>query len=123
MMNKEKRQKRFQQKKRHINRQTDIYENFVGSLNKLVEDNWGQLAWNRHKGKDKGNSKHRFHKKHALNCGDSTCIMCMNPRKAWGEKTIQERKFECQAVVDVRKDPIGKWEWEDLNDPRMEWDG
>lgn len=37
---------------------------------------------------------HRFWKKHALNCGNPKCVMCMNPRKAWGEKTMQERRFE-----------------------------
>lgn len=104
-MNKEKRQKRFQQKKRHMFRQFDIWNSFMNR-----DGRWEKEL-------------HRFHKKNALNCGDPTCVMCMNPRKAFGEKTIQERKFECQAVVDERKDPIGKWEWEDLNDPRMEWDG
>jgi hypothetical protein len=37
---------------------------------------------------------HKLHKHHALNCGDPNCVMCMNPRKAFGEKTMQERKFE-----------------------------
>ena len=37
---------------------------------------------------------HRYAKMHALNCGDPKCFMCMNPRKAWGEKTMQEQKFE-----------------------------
>ena len=37
---------------------------------------------------------HRFAKRHALNCGDPKCFLCMNPRKAFGEKTIQERKFD-----------------------------
>jgi hypothetical protein len=37
---------------------------------------------------------HKFAKHHALNCGDPNCVMCMNPRKANGEKTMQERKFE-----------------------------
>lgn len=78
MMNKEKRQKRFQQKKRHINRQTDIYKMYMPFEVR----------------------PHKFHKKHALNCGDPTCIMCMNPRKAWGEKTMQERKFECVPIDD-----------------------
>ena len=36
---------------------------------------------------------HIFHKRHALNCGNPDCVMCMNPRKAWGEKTIQEKRF------------------------------
>ena len=36
---------------------------------------------------------HKFAKKHALNCGNPTCVMCMNPRKSFGEKTIQEKRF------------------------------
>ena len=37
---------------------------------------------------------HRNHKKAILNCGDSKCYMCMNPRKANKEETIQERKHK-----------------------------
>jgi hypothetical protein len=37
---------------------------------------------------------HRFNKHHAMDCGNPNCIMCGNPRKVWGEKTIQEKKFE-----------------------------
>ena len=37
---------------------------------------------------------HRLHKVHAVDCGNPNCVMCMNPRKAFGEKTMQERKFE-----------------------------
>ena len=47
--------------------------------------------------------------------------MCMNPRRAFGEKTRHEIKFECSAVEQTNRDSIGKWEWEDLNDPNMEW--
>ncbi len=42
---------------------------------------------------------HRFHKQHAMNCGNPNCVMCGNPRKFFGEKTIQERRFE-QAEKD-----------------------
>ena len=38
-------------------------------------------------------SPHRLSKMHATNCGDPNCAMCGNPRKFWGERTIQERKF------------------------------
>lgn len=117
-MNKDKRQKRFQQKQRHIDRQMKIYNDVMGPYNKWIPDKAIGLYFKEH-----AKTPHRFHKKNALNCGDPKCVMCMNPRKAWGEKTMQERKFECQAVVDEKKDPICKWEWEDLNDPRMEWDG
>lgn len=37
---------------------------------------------------------HKYHKTSLFNCGNPKCIMCMNPRKGFGEKTIQERKFE-----------------------------
>ena len=74
----DKRFKRFQQKKRHIDRQVDILKT-TG-----VEHNKDQ--------------PHRYHKKKALNCGDPTCVMCMNPRKAFGEKTMQEKKFEATGV-------------------------
>ena len=42
---------------------------------------------------------HRLAKKHALNCGDPNCVMCMNPRKAFGEKTIHEKRLE-QSIDD-----------------------
>lgn len=37
---------------------------------------------------------HRNHKKAILNCGDPKCYMCMNPRRADGEESIQERKHK-----------------------------
>jgi hypothetical protein len=37
---------------------------------------------------------HKYAKKSMFGCGNKNCIMCMNPRKAWGEKTMQEQKFE-----------------------------
>ena len=37
---------------------------------------------------------HRYAKGNSVTCGNSNCVMCMNPRKAWNEKTMQERKFE-----------------------------
>lgn len=37
---------------------------------------------------------HRYAKVNAVNCGDPNCVMCMNPRKAFGEKTIQEKRME-----------------------------
>lgn len=38
--------------------------------------------------------EHRLTKVHAMTCGDSNCVMCGNPRKFWGEKTIQEQRAE-----------------------------
>ena len=37
---------------------------------------------------------HRLQDHSAVTCGNPDCILCMNPRKAHNEKTIQERKFE-----------------------------
>lgn len=64
--------------------------------------------------------KHRYHKTKGWTC-HSGCALCGNPRTYWGAKTLQETRFECSAVEQTNKDVIGKWEWEDLNDPRIEW--
>jgi hypothetical protein len=101
-MNKEKRQKRFQQKHRHIERQFNIAKT---NHNEYYNDN----------------NKHKLHKMDAMDCGVTGCIWCGNPRRVWGDKTWQEIRFECSAVEQTNRDSIGKWEWEDLNDPRMEW--
>lgn len=37
--------------------------------------------------------EHRLAKLHATTCGDSNCVMCGNPRKFFGEKTIQEQRL------------------------------
>ena len=37
---------------------------------------------------------HKLHKKSPFSCGNPDCVMCMNPRKSFGEKTMQERKFD-----------------------------
>jgi len=36
---------------------------------------------------------HRLIKQHAMDCGNPDCFMCANPRKIFGEKTIQEKRF------------------------------
>lgn len=38
-------------------------------------------------------SPHLYAKHHAMNCGNSNCVMCANPRKTFGERTIQEQRF------------------------------
>ncbi len=38
-------------------------------------------------------SPHRFSKHHAMDCGNPECVMCGNPRKTFGERTIQEKRF------------------------------
>jgi hypothetical protein len=37
---------------------------------------------------------HKLNKRHVMNCGNPNCVMCANPRKVFGEKTIQEKKFD-----------------------------
>ena len=37
---------------------------------------------------------HKFHKQSPLNCGQARCVMCGNPRRIFGEKTIQEQSIE-----------------------------
>lgn len=37
---------------------------------------------------------HKLSKHHATNCGQPQCLMCGNPRKIWGEETIQEKRFK-----------------------------
>lgn len=44
---------------------------------------------------------HRFAKKHVLNCGNPKCVMCGNPRKTFGEKTIQEKRNEQIDLGDI----------------------
>ncbi len=37
---------------------------------------------------------HKYHKSSVFSCGNPNCIMCMNPRKGFKEKTMQEKRFE-----------------------------
>ena len=46
---------------------------------------------------------HGFAKHHAMDCGQPACTICGNRRKVWGEKTMQEKKFEIQLKADERK--------------------
>ena len=36
---------------------------------------------------------HRYHKRHAMNCGNPKCVMCGNPRKTFKELTQQEKRL------------------------------
>jgi hypothetical protein len=36
---------------------------------------------------------HRYAKTKAMNCGDPNCVMCMNPRKSFKQKTLKEKSF------------------------------
>lgn len=37
---------------------------------------------------------HRLHKVSGMNCGNPNCVMCMNPRRGWKERTVQEQSFD-----------------------------
>ena len=45
---------------------------------------------------------HGFVKHHAMDCGQPGCVVCGNRRKVWGEKTVQEQKFDKQYKADQR---------------------
>ena len=74
----DKRAKRIRRTKRAINRQTKILKD-LGLSHKL-----------------ESRQPHRYAKMHALDCGIPGCVMCANPRRVWGQKTMQERKFKCK---------------------------
>lgn len=43
---------------------------------------------------------HRLHKVTGMNCGNPKCVMCMNPRKAWKDMTVQEQSFYQEKLWD-----------------------
>jgi hypothetical protein len=48
---------------------------------------------------------HRLVKHHAMDCGQPGCLMCGNPRKSFGELTMQERKFnQRERIVESADD-------------------
>lgn len=47
---------------------------------------------------------HGFAKHHVMDCGQPGCVVCGNRRKVWGEKTVQEQKFDKQYRADQRVD-------------------
>jgi hypothetical protein len=49
---------------------------------------------------------HRLSKYSCMNCGNSNCVMCGNPRKFFGEKTIQEKSFDQLELWDDNGNPI-----------------
>lgn len=74
---KEKRSKRLHDEETKIKKQVDIAKQHgLGFNDKHIKE------------------PHRHAKKHAMDCGDSNCVMCGNPRKFFKEKTIQEKSFE-----------------------------
>lgn len=80
---KDKHSKRIHQKEKHIKKQIKLAKEY--SYHKLDSgmEKWRYLT-----------QPHRNHKKYIFNCGDPKCYMCGNPRKFFGEKTVQEKKFE-----------------------------
>ena len=48
---------------------------------------------------------HKLHKVTGMNCGNPHCVLCMNPRKSFGEMTIQEKKFYQERLYDEREVP------------------
>lgn len=48
---------------------------------------------------------HTLVKHHALNCGNSNCVMCMNPRKSFNQPTIQEQRMFQDVEDDTGFDP------------------
>jgi len=80
---KEKHSKRIQQKQNYIKKQLQLAKDYgYHKLNSTMHK-WRYLL-----------QPHRSHKVHIFNCGDPKCTMCGNPRKFFGEKTMQEKKFE-----------------------------
>lgn len=43
---------------------------------------------------------HRLAKRHVMNCGNPSCMLCSNPRKTFKEKTIQEKRFYQEKLND-----------------------
>lgn len=70
-----KRGKRRRLTKNAIERQKRIAKQSVWHNSKLIEQ------------------PHRLAKHHALDCGQTGCMVCGNPRRTMKERTLQERKF------------------------------
>ncbi|MBC8739817.1 hypothetical protein F6X40_24185 [Paraburkholderia sp. UCT31] len=47
----------------------------------------------------------RLRKQHAGNCGNPQCAMCGNPRVFFGEKTMQERRFDQPKLHTFEDEP------------------
>jgi hypothetical protein len=58
---------------------------------------------------------HRFAKRHAMNCGNSNCVMCGNPRKTFKELTQQEKRLfqDTEKITDKHSNGL-KNDKEDL---------
>ena len=45
---------------------------------------------------------HRYLKCSISSCGNPKCVFCMNPRRSFNEKTMQEKKSDAQLKADLR---------------------
>ena len=79
MATKDRRQDRFLQKTRHIQRQVRIAKSC--DMTTVLEQ------------------PHRLHKKAAMDCGNPRCFVCGNSRRTFGHKTLQETKFDMFCEV------------------------
>jgi hypothetical protein len=74
---------RLQQKENRIKKQLQLAKNYgYHKLNSSM-NKWRNLL-----------QPHRNLKKNIFNCGDPKCTMCGNPRKFFGEETMQEKKHK-----------------------------
>ena len=88
--------KRQQQKENHINRQMALRKAHaydLGGMGVVVGDS---------------NNPHRYHKVSGMTCGNSNCFACGNPRKFFGERTIQEQRLMQDADSIQDKHSNGK---------------
>lgn len=46
-------------------------------------------------------SIHVYNKHKALNCGNPNCVMCGNPRKVFGEPTLQEKRHDYDPLEEL----------------------
>ena len=85
-MDKTKRQKRFLQKARNLSRKVALSKLAVApGTPGLVE-----------------RQPHRLAEAPVFNCGNSNCVMCGNPRKFFGEVTLQEKQH-----ADIAAEQLG----------------
>ena len=59
---------------------------------------------------------HKFAKRHAMNCGNPKCVMCMNPRKSFKELTAQEKRLfqDVEKTTDKHSNGLPPNDQEDL---------
>lgn len=78
--NKQKHGERVQQKEKKLKRKMKIAKEY--GLDHVVE------------------KPHKYHKSSVFSCGNPKCVMCMNPRRAFQELTMQERMFDQGCMYD-----------------------